>query len=274
MCIVDTSAKQSKENDGISIKKTSSFSTTGVILKGLYVILSYLCVMMVLWILVLPASWKMGHSETHDRFIREEMFHESKRDEMPVPIETITKYAGHSAVQFSHILPGAFWAGAIPFQLNPYVRKHYRTVHRRMGYIFVATSLLMTVGIFLIEWRGLSFHVHDYPDLPPKEIMGGRFMLPLLGFYFAFTAMWATVKAIQKDFVTHQRYIIRHVSSGIWVALQRLFVGFSKGRSRHDMREAFTNGVYVGVFLSFAAGELAIYLIQKSNTKKQIKKKE
>ena len=132
-------------------------------LRMLFSFLCFLSVMMVVWILYFPGSWLIGRSQFHDDLIMPAL------DGKVIPVEIVTKYEGHNLVQLTHILPGAIWAGAIPFQLNPSFRKRHPVAHRRIGYTFLSCSLLMAMGIFIILHRKLSFE-HFFEDLPPKQL--------------------------------------------------------------------------------------------------------
>lgn len=149
------------------IKAAKPVSTTNAReLKALYVLTTFLCLFMVAWIGVFPSSWLMGRSDWHDRIINKTLV--ETYDGTSVSPRTVTKYAGHGLVQFTHIAPGAIWAGAIPFQLHPNVRRQYRWAHKMTGYAFVVSALLMAFGICVIFARDLTFH-NDYDGIPPPD---------------------------------------------------------------------------------------------------------
>ena len=50
-------------------------------------------------------------------------------------------------------------------------------------------------------------------------------LLFLVGGWFLYTLTRSIYYARQKDFANHQRWMVRHVAGGIWVAVQRLLVG-------------------------------------------------
>lgn len=239
-----------------------------LILKWMYIATSALSLQMVLWILVFPASWLGGRSELHDDLVDRLINIEGGI----TPASVMEKYAGHTAVHLTHTLPGAVWAGLIPFQLNSSFRKRKPTLHRWLGYIFVASSLLIAVGMIIIVNRRLLF-TNFFPDLPPEPIPS-EYGVVFLGIHFVFTIFTAVRFAIRKQFTSHQRWIIRHIASGLWVALQRLLVItvysviYRPPVSQMNQRKAFGDAVSVGVIISLLSGEVAVYLLSRGEAKK------
>lgn len=238
-----------------------------LLLKGIFVATTFLSIMMVFWILVLPSSWLVGFSETHDNFIRYFL----PEDETQVSPRVILKYGGHPLIKACHILPGAVWSGSIPFQLHPGFRKINRSLHRKIGYIFLGTSILMSFGIYLIVSRGLTFE-NDYPNVSKQtkfEEISLKLIFPLMTSWFVFTAIMAVVKARSKDFVSHKKYIYRHIASGLWVAIQRLIVIFSgPQKDAQHMRQLFGRSGEIGYLITFGFAELSIFLETRYNQQK------
>lgn len=87
------------------------------ILAVLHVVTTWLCISMVFWILILPASWMIDKSKFHRVTLRP--FLEKLGSFRLLPSVLITKYQYHPAVHFTRLLPGAVWASIIPFQLHP-----------------------------------------------------------------------------------------------------------------------------------------------------------
>lgn len=238
------------------------------ILKVLYVVATFLSIFMVAWIVIFPSSWLMGQSDLHDHIVNEVFV--KTYDGTQVPPGTITKYAGHSLIQFTHILPGAIWAGAIPFQLHPTARRKYRKFHRITGYAFLTTSILMAVGIVAILARDLTFH-NDYPShIPPvndAELLQTNASMILLTGWFVCTATVAVVKARSKDFKSHRNFIIRHVGSGIWIALQRIvvvsFQGLGLVSGPLQMRNLFGGAATGCTFVTILTSEYVVHLLKK-----------
>lgn len=240
----------------------------GTVLKLLYGLTVFLSSFMVLWILILPSSWLMGRSEVHASLIAEVI--ERHYDEGGgIPAKTLTKYAGHSLVQLTHILPGALWAGAIPFQLNPSVRRKHRHAHRVLGHIFLSASLAMAVGILLILQRNLAYW-NDYPKSTPRISSHEENYFLAVGTcgaaWFAYTALQAFAKIRTGDVPSHRAFIIRHVASGVWVALQRIIVLSLQGwgvTGPLQMRYWFGRASEISIFLTIPAGEYAIRLLKR-----------
>jgi len=240
------------------------------ILRGLYIVTAFLCGFMIFWILVFPSSWLVGRSELHDDILVRTL----DKPNQVTSIELVTKYKGHSAVHFSHTLPGVIWAGVIPFQLNPSLRKQYRTLHRTVGYVFVSTSILMMVGVGIILKRGLLYE-NSFSDLPPPKL-STAYGIVFQSCWFLVTVIVATVQAARaKNFASHQRFIIRHVASGIWISLQRVLLMTVMNRppfTRMQQRAVFGDAAFIAIAICFLCGELAIYLLDDDLKKKKIMK--
>lgn len=254
----------------------------------LYLTLCWLCIIMFAWILIAPASWLIDKSTFH----RETLipFLESKGFFRTVPSSIVTKYQSHTAVHITHLLPGALWMAIAPFQLHPTWRNHNRQQHRILGYLFVTCSLLSTVGIIIIVQRNLTF-VHDFPHLTPTE---GGFephiaigILLLLAVWFGTTIVEAVRMARNRRYNLHQLWMIRHVASGIWVAVQRfvlspiyqavfdatLYPSSKGGVPPVVQRQTFLETGVISAFLCIGLGEYVIHRIAvlKEETKKKKK---
>jgi len=136
-----------------------------------------------------------------------------------------------------------------------------------IGYVFIATSFIMTLGIFLILARNLSYLDNDYPDAPPVsklENYTNKLFTILEASWFAWTACMAVFKARAKDFESHKNYIYRHIASGLWVAIQRLILlGAGPQKDAQQVRDLFGNAAYAAVFISTLLGEVAETTRQK-----------
>jgi hypothetical protein len=251
-------------------KKASNGQTNIVVsapslIKLIFVAASFLSVFMVAWIMIFPSSWLMGFSERHDKLIHN--FLVEGYDGRQISPKVVTKYAGHPAIQFSHILPAAVWSAAIPFQLHPGFRKSCKSTHRRIGYVFLSSSLLMTIGMFLIVIRKLTYE-YDYegeaPPMAPFDAFLSEGSIICMGLWFAFTSVMALVKAKSKDFQLHKHYIYRHCGSGQWVAIQRIIVLASgPQKDAEHSRDSFGTAAMFGIVISMSLAELAVFLDSK-----------
>ena len=251
-----------------SSKGTWSRPSNATILRGLYIATTFLCGFMVFWILVFPSSWLVGRSQLHDDMIVRTM----SEPNQVTSIELITKYKGHSAVHFSHTLPGVIWVGAIPFQLHPGIRKQYQRLHRIVGRVFVATSILMMVGVGIILKRGLLYE-ESFQDLPPNSLPATPGII-FQSAWFLVTVIVAALQARAKRFRLHQRFMIRHVASGIWIALQRVLLMTVLNRppfTRMQQRAVFGEAAFAAIVICFVCGEIAIRLIEEEEKKKKVK---
>ena len=53
---------------------------------------------------------------------------------------------------------------------------------------------------------------------------------------------WRQVKARRREFASHQRWVLRLIGSGIWVALQRAYVIVRAGSTPAQMKANFGDG--------------------------------
>jgi Predicted membrane protein (DUF2306) len=240
------------------------------ILKLCYWIVCGLSLFMVFWILVIPSSWLMGHWEWHDRQILAYL----PENGMVAP-STLTKFSGQTAVQLTHVLPGALWAGVIPFQLHPEWRKNYRRAHRCAGYAFIVASMSSAIGVVLILRRGLLFE-NFFDDLPPAAHSFTPLFLRMISLWFMLTAVVALQSARNRKFQDHQEWIYRHVASGIWVALQRLIligpmrILYPPPVSRMRQRAAFGDAANISIAVCLIMSECCIHFQRQQINKKNI----
>ena len=231
----------------------------------MYVVLTGLCAMMCMWILGFPGTWRGGWA-WHDALIDKWARNTQKSGHLVTPKTLLTKYKGHPVAQLCHILPGAVWAGLIPFQLYPGMRKSFRKAHRAGGYLFAGTAYLMMVGFAYIDVKGLLYIHADFPHIPAEH---NTTALPVhvphepvfrgVAAWFLITISLAVWHAAHRRFSQHRKWILRHIASGIWVAVQRLYVGISNGKTPAEQKIAFGDGAVVGVVLCCAAAELAVW---------------
>jgi uncharacterized membrane protein len=223
--------------------------SNGQILEHIYLHTTGLCIMMVFWILLLPGSWLMGRSKLHDDIVLRAFEEQSVT---PIELEFVTKYQGHTLVQLTHILPASLWAGVIPFQLHPTFRRNNPKIHRRLGYIFSTCAILISLGVLIILKRGLSSPFSSQPFLVP------------LAMYFAWTALYSIQQARNRKFVNRQKWMIRHIASGMWVAVSRFLLVtvsssiYSAPISRSSQRDILRQASFLGMVISFVLGEYTV----------------
>lgn len=212
----------------------------------LYCIVTMLSIVMVFWIFILPASFRLGITEygiadAHLKFMNNAF--DSMSEQLAAPPSISLKYYKHTAVVLLHQVPAGIWALLIPFQLCTPFRKYMPAVHRSSGYLFLAMVPLIVAGIVLIYQRKLDFY-HDFPvqlgktgfsewglSPFPDSFFALEIAIYCACLYFVSTALRALYAAvIQRNYKVHRRWIIRHVASGIFVALQRVYIGARQTR--------------------------------------------
>jgi len=127
------------------------------------------------------------------------------------------------------------------------------------------------VGFVVLDMRHLDFERHDFKDMRGDDVDASLSRIGLgwvdhglvgrcLAFWFVTTAAVALRKVIKKDFKGHQRFIFRHIASGLWVAVQRLYALSAPAPSRGWQKANFGDGIIVGVLVTFMSAELAIWI--------------
>ena len=225
---------------------------------------------MVNWILIFPSSWLSGRSKLHADLIQQLI----PADGI-VPPDIVEKYAKQTAIHMTHTLPGVLWAGLIPFQLYSPLRKNRPTLHRVLGYIFFLSSIAMAIGIVIIVKRQLLF-TNFFPDVPPSnEPIPTEVAVTSLGLYFVFTILNAIRYALKRQFDLHQRWIIRHVASGMWIAIQRILlltvysVIYPSPVSRATQRQSFGDAAMIATTISLVCGEVVVHLLSSQTAKRK-----
>mmetsp|Transcript_30051 Transcript_30051/g.70116 ORF Transcript_30051/g.70116 Transcript_30051/m.70116 type:complete len:262 (-) Transcript_30051:1428-2213(-) len=249
--------------------------TIDTLLKAVLALAIFLSGFMVIWILIGPASWRIGwdtlpFSQMHRTMLEQ---HFARQEGLGrVPRSLVFKYEGHPAIQVSHTLAGALWAGILPFQFHKGFRRQYPLWHRWMGRIFLTMSATMMVGVALMLHRRLDFHQYDFGDLASSSssssLDGGGVVSISIWFLITGAMAWNTAR--QRRFAQHQAWVIRHAAAGLWVALQRLIIySWSLPKTREQQRDNFGNSGFVGICISLALAEITIVLIGQKE--KQLK---
>lgn len=234
-------------------------------LKRIYKFTTFLSLMMVVWILWMPGSWLVGRSQLHDQILGYFMDQHMKHG--ITPPEVVSKYQGHTLVHLTHLLPAALWSLIIPFQLHRGFRKDHATLHRWMGYAFFGSSLLVAAGILIILHRDLYFEKF-FDDLPPLPTSSEPIMyLNTMGFMGC--ALYSLNLARKRKFFDHQLWVLRHISFGLWVAMQRFLLFtvaaplFPPPVPREVQRLAFLGCGFGGMILCHICSEYAIRLLKQ-----------
>lgn len=175
-------------------------------------VLRGLCLFMAAWVLVFPASWRTGFDAAHAARLQSAL-----TAPVPVPPDTLTKLTGDPVARFCHVLTSSAWSLLAAAQLDPTLRRRRPALHRRLGYAFFLSGLVVMVGYLSMERSGKV-------DYGPHNAWA-RPLLRTSAAWFVLTAGLALRSAVRRRFDDHRRWVLRHLSSGLWVAVQRLLVG-------------------------------------------------
>lgn len=269
----DKSICTSSSSNGIPSKKKPDKSPALIVV---YALVTGLCVFMVGWILIFPASVLHEHSEYHRKLLDYFYFVNQERgngDGVTSP-ELMTKYRGEHWVQCLHILPGALWAALIPGQMHSTFRKNYRYLHKVLGYVFAGTAFVMGVGVAVIVHKGLLYE-NFYPDLEPLPLSKAPFLLALTVYFVGTMAASIYQAAIRRDFHRHRMWIVRHVAAGLWIALQRVLLGTVYNRppfTREQQRDVFGTAAFTAVAITLVTGEFTVHLLNLQQAEKMRRK--
>jgi hypothetical protein len=235
-----------------------------------------LCAMMAFWIFIFPSTFRASPSNDYGMFLEKTM------NMSPFRSSLMTKYKSHPAVQFLHILPAGAWSVCMPLQLTPAIRKSFPTLHRLVGWVSAVSSTLLFVSVFIIQHRKLDYIDSEYAleftsfleRAASAPALYNTFLSLLLRMVPCFTSisvvwfmvcMIAALRCIlRRDVHSHRIWMIRHVGSGLGVAVQRciVLVCARDGMTSTDQMLRFTEGIYVGFFLSTLAAEVAVRCIR------------
>jgi hypothetical protein len=229
------------------------------VINLLYGITTMLCLFMSVWIFVTPASYLLGFESTRDKHMNHLQQLWAKPLPPPTPFHTLGKYDGESIVLLTHVLPAGTWASLAPLQLLSGPRQRWPYIHRALGYIFALCSALVSLGLLFIHLHGLSFLQEDtliasrigISHIPSLLVVSG-----VLSLFFFFSMVRAVQLARQKRFCEHRAWIIRHLGSGIWVALQRIYLMLVNAQSPVAQRAAFSDGAVLSVLLTMTVAEV------------------
>ena len=248
-------------------------------LAAAFCVMLALCSMMALWIIVLPSTFRASPSNNHGKFLEQYM------QLSPFRPSLITKYKSHPAVQYLHILPAGIWSLCVPLQLTPALRKSRPKLHKLVGWAVVLCSVLMFLSVFIIQHRKLDFIDNDYAlelaafiahAAAAPTLYNSIMMLALRGVscFTALSAAWFLLSIItalrcivRRDVHSHRIWMVRHVGSGIGVAVQRCYVLLTARQAMSPTYQMlrFTEGIYIGFALAVAGAELAARCMQQQS---------
>mmetsp|Transcript_9831 Transcript_9831/g.18503 ORF Transcript_9831/g.18503 Transcript_9831/m.18503 type:complete len:268 (-) Transcript_9831:684-1487(-) len=259
----------------------SCVSRTKSTLRRIYILVTCLCIFMFVWITIAPATAFVNRQNPG---WRDHLRSRTNQQINVLPRGLLTKYEGETLVACTHILPAVFWIMAIPVQFHPMVRKKYRAFHRFIGRAFVLTSFILMIGFVVILQRGLSFENYlegvEPVVIPGTQLSYGDAFLYLMASFFLYFAIRAVMSAKSRDFQSHQYWMIRHCSCGLWVIIQRILAIVAAGlynliygnlpAPEHIRGKVFFDLGLVAILLSVGIGEYTIDLLKTEGKRKAL----
>jgi hypothetical protein len=237
-----------------------------------YRVVLCLCSFMIMWIFVFPASSFLAIGSTESIAKHKSLLEEHwSSGKMITPVATITKYYKQPLIVLTHILPSSLWCMLVPIQLSSIIREKYSFLHRLSGYLLLSVVPFVSIGVYIIVERDLSFE-NDYPDLISQKshfsewglspftdsFLFMKVVFYTLAAYFTISAFAAWYYAFFKNFACHRAWMLRHVASGIWVALQRVYLVVRQAQNTECQRAAFYDGAFLSA--SFTICLVEVYL--------------
>jgi uncharacterized membrane protein len=158
-------------------------------------------------------------------------------------------FARHRFITMVHVAGGIAFVLLGPFQFMAGVRRRRTNLHRWMGRVFLADSLLIGVTALIMS---------------PQMAIGGALETAatfVFGVAFLF-ALWRGFTAIRaRRIAEHRRWMIRAYAIGLGVGAVRPIMGvfFATSRITHlTPHDFFGIAFWLGFTLSLAAGEMWI----------------
>ena len=152
-------------------------------------------------------------------------------------------FAGHTALTFVHILPGALFLGLAPFQFSESFRQRHLHLHRQMGTLLVICALIIGLSALVMSYR---MNIGG-----PNETAATT----LFAIVFLFCLVRAYRYALQRNIMRHREWMIRTFGVGLGVATTRPIVGMFFAFRRMTPHEFFGIAFWLGFTITFMAAE-------------------
>jgi len=122
-------------------------------------------------------------------------------------------YRNNQALSYAHILIGVVFLLTGAFQLLPYFRKNYQRIHRRIGRLFLTTSLLVSASaIVMAVYAPFGNWIEVVTTL-------------VFGSYLLICTWWAYHFARQRKIALHREWVYRVYFVALAIATIRIVAG-------------------------------------------------
>jgi uncharacterized membrane protein len=152
-------------------------------------------------------------------------------------------FAGHAALTFVHILPGALFLGLATVQFAPSFRQKHLPLHRWLGRILVITGLIIGTSALVMSFQ---MNIGGANETAATTLFAIVFLICLIK---AYVFIW------RKEVARHREWMIRAYGVGLGVATTRPIVGMFFAFRRLTPHEFFGIAFWLGFTTTFLAAE-------------------
>jgi uncharacterized membrane protein YozB (DUF420 family) len=162
----------------------------------------------------------------------------------PPPGEFDHRYSAYAWLAYAHIVPGAIYVLAAPWQLSLRFRSRHPSWHRRIGRVAVSAGILS--GLFAVIFGGF-FSYGGWLEAAAAVFFG----------LYLVVALATAYRAIRGgDVQRHRRWMIRAFAVGIAVGTIRLWIGLFEAAGLLSFDRAFGPAFWLAFFMHVVVAEL------------------
>jgi uncharacterized membrane protein len=154
------------------------------------------------------------------------------------------RYVQHPRVAILHIVPGLLFLSLAPLQFVPLIRRRRITVHRRLGWLLVASAV--TSGVFALI---AGFRLPAYGGATTQSAA------VVFGAIFLFSVTKAVRHIRRREIAHHREWMIRAFALATGVATVRVVVGLLVVLGGYRFVEAFGPSFWVGFSVNLLVAE-------------------
>ncbi|WP_143959784.1 DUF2306 domain-containing protein [Litoribacter populi] len=158
------------------------------------------------------------------------------------------QYPLFNILAFLHIIVGLIFLLTGGYQLIPFFRKRFYKTHRVVGRIFLGASLIVASTAILL---GIFYPYGDILESVTSTVFG---------FYILVGTYWAYTHARKRNFVHHQKWVIRVYFIALSVATIRIVAGLGIAITGRSLEEVLGISFVIAFLIHLLAVESWIKL--------------